>query len=158
MNSIYLFHISLYKVETWPELINAPLYIDEKWSVEDDHHVRAKIQFAAMQLLKRSLDGVFQILYFQKKGFQMQIEIFYEELYHAQPIVALKSVNWNRQRSFGAQCNFSSLTMKSQHLTEQLELENLSYFSKAKKNSDGWMQRVHTSIIFLLGFKNRGRG
>ena len=101
----------------------------------------------------------FSNIILSEKGFQMQFEIFYEELYHAQPIVALKSVNWNRQRSFGAQCNFSSLTMKSaRHLTEQLELENLSYFSKAKKNSDGWMQRVHTSIIFLLGFKNRGRG
>ena len=101
----------------------------------------------------------FSNIILSEKGFQMQFEIFYEELYHAQPIVALKSVNWNRQRSFGAQCNFSSLTMKSaRHLTEQLELENLSYFSKAKKNSDGWMQRVHTSIIFLLGFKNGGRG
>ena len=53
-----------------------PLYIDEKWSVEDDHHVRAKIQFAAMQLLKRSLDGVFQILYFQKKGFKCNLKSF----------------------------------------------------------------------------------
>ena len=95
VNSIYLFHI-WGKVESWNlTRINkcTPLYIDEKWSVEDDHHVRAKIQFAAMQLLKRSLDGVFQIL--------LQFEIFYEELYHAQPIVALKSVNWNRQ-SFSA--------------------------------------------------------
>ena len=54
------------------------------------------------------------------------------------------------------QCNFSSLTMKPRHLTQQLELENLSYFSKVKKILMGGCNVSTHPSCFCFASKIRG--